>query len=194
LVALYDTGERKHGKVIWHCKCDCENEVDIIGHNLTSGRTTSCGCYKRERAAEAHIVHGMVKQGERHPVYDAWAHMIQRCENPNIHNYKNYGGRGIKVCEEWHDAKVFIEWALTHGWQEGLSIDRIDNDKGYSPDNCRWVTRKEQQRNKRNNHLITFNEKTQTIAEWAEEVGVGWHMLYDRINKLHWPIEQALSI
>jgi len=194
LVALYPTGERRGGHVVWHCRCDCGDEVDARGNNLTSGRTTSCGCYNRERVAEAHTVHGMARYGKQHPVYDAWTHMIQRCENPNDPAYKNYGARGITVCEEWHDAKAFIEWALAHGWQEGLSIDRIDNDKGYSPDNCRWATWKEQQRNKRNNHLITFNRKTQTLAEWAEEVGVKRHVLNNRINVLHWPIERALSI
>jgi len=136
----------------------------------------------------------MAQQRERHPVYYIWSAMIQRCENPKNKRYKDYGGRGIKVCAEWHDPAVFIEWALASGWGKGLTLDRIDNDKGYSPDNCRWATWKEQQRNKRNNHLITFNGKTQSLAAWAEEMGVKRHVLNNRINVLHWPIERALSI
>jgi len=194
LTVLHDTGERKHRKVVWHCRCDCGTEVDVISGNLTSGHTTSCGCYNRERTVETHTTHGMSRRREQHPIYLAWARMIQRCENPNDPAYKNYGARGITVCEEWHDAKVFIEWALANNWEKGLSIDRIDNNGNYEPDNCRWATWKEQQRNKRNNHLITFNRKTQTLAEWAEEVGVKRHVLNNRINVLHWPIERALSI
>jgi len=193
LVVLYDTGERKNGNVVWHCKCDCGNEVDRRSDHLTSGATKSCGCYNRERAAEVHTTHGMARQRERHPVYLAWHDMLQRCENPNFTTYKDYGGRGIRVCEEWHDAKIFIDWALANGWREGLTIDRINNNGNYEPSNCRWVTRKEQARNKRNNHLITFNEKTQPMAQWAEEVNISVQTLSARINQYHWPIERALT-
>jgi len=192
LVVLYDTGERKSGNVVWHCKCDCGNEVDVISGNLASGNTTSCGCYNRERAAETHTTHGMA--GKEHPVYNTWASMLQRCENPNDSKYKDYGGRGIKVCDEWHDAKVFIEWALANNWEKGLSIDRIDNNGNYEPSNCRWVTWKEQARNRRSNHLITFNGKTQSIAAWADETRIPYGTLKARINQYHWPIEQALSV
>jgi len=193
LIALYDTGEREYRMVVWHCKCDCGNEVDVRGDNLTSGNTTSCGCYQRERTAEVHTTHGMSRQGEYHPVYWAWRTMLQRCENPNYKQYENYGGRGIKVCGEWHDPQVFISWALANGWQEGLSIDRIDNDGNYEPGNCRWVTVKVQARNKRNNHLITFDGKTQTMAGWAEELNISYNVLKQRIDQYHWPIERALT-
>lgn len=193
LVVLYDTGERKSRNVVWRCKCDCGNEVDVAGYSLTSGNTTSCGCYNRERSVEANTVHGMNRQGERHPVYAAWSRMLQRCENPNNKRYKDYGGRGIRVCEEWHDAKVFIEWALSHGWREGLSIDRIDNNGNYEPGNCRWATLREQARNKRSNRLITFNGKTQSLAAWAEEMGINSSALRYRIYQLHWSVERALT-
>lgn len=194
LLVLYDTSERKDRKIVWHCRCDCGNEVDVIGRSLTAGHTKSCGCLQRQRAAEANTTHGMNRQGERHSIYGVWATMLQRCENPNVSAYRNYGGRGITVCNEWHDPQVFIEWALSNGWQKGLSIDRIDNDAGYSPDNCRWVTRKVQARNMRSNHLITFNGKTQTMVEWADELDISYGALESRINKLHWPIEHALSV
>jgi len=193
LVVSHDTGERKHRQVVWHCRCDCGNEVNVVGYDLTSGRTTSCGCYQRERSVEANTVHGMNRQGETHPVYVVWKSMLQRCENPNNPEYKNYGGRGITVCDEWHDAQVFINWALASGWQKGLQIDRIDNNGSYEPSNCRWVTRKENSRNKRNNRLITFDDKTQTMAEWAEEAGISYLVLCSRINQYHWPIERALT-
>jgi len=193
LLVLYDTGERKHRNVVWHCRCDCGNEVDIRGCSLTSGNTTSCGCYNRERTAEAHTVHGMNRQGKIHPVYHIWSTMIQRCENPNDKRYKDYGGRGIKVYKAWHDPAVFIDWALSHGWREGLTIDRIDNNGNYEPSNCRWVTRKEQARNKRSNRLITFNGKTQCLADWSRETGITCGTLWQRIYRFHWPIERALT-
>lgn len=191
LVVLYETSERKGGNIVWHCRCDCGNEVDVGGHNLTSSRTTSCGCFQREYAAEAHTVHGMRRQGETHPVYRTWYHMLQRCENPNSIGYQNYGGRGITVCGEWHDAEKFIGWAVLNGWRKGLTLDRIDNDGNYEPSNCRWATRKEQAQNKRNNRFITFNGKTQTLAGWAEEIDISPNTLQYRV--LHWPIERALT-
>jgi len=193
LVVLHDTGERKNREVVWHCLCDCGNEVNVVGHDLTSGRTTSCGCYKRERVAEANTVHGMAQRGKQHPMYNTWARMIQRCENPNDKPYKYYGGRGITVCEEWHNSAIFIDWALANGWQKGLTLDRIDNDGNYEPSNCHWVTRKEQARNRRSNRRITFNGKTQTLAQWAEELNIKDKILWNRINRYHWPIERALT-
>jgi len=193
LLVLYDTGERKNGRVIWHCICDCGNEVDRRSDHLTSGATKSCGCYNRERAAEVHTTHGMARYGKQHPVYDAWTHMLQRCENQDHKYYKYYGGRGITVCDEWHDSQAFIDWALANNWRKGLTLDRIDNNGNYEPDNCRWTTRKEQARNRRSNRLITFNDKTQTMAEWAEELNISYHTLKYRIDRHHWPIERALT-
>lgn len=193
LLVLYDTGERKRGNVVWHCRCDCGNEVDVVGHNLTSGHTKSCGCYNRERLVEVHTIHGMSSHSRRHPIHTAWHGILQRCENPNNPSYHYYGGRGIKVCDEWHDAQVFIDWALANGWQKGLTLDRIDSNGNYEPGNCRWATRKEQARNRRNNCLITFNGKTQRLADWAEETGIKWQTLASRIYRSGWPIERALT-
>jgi len=194
LVALYPTGERRNSYIVWHCRCDCGNEVDVITSSLTTGHTNSCGCYSRECTIKRSTTHGMAQQRERHLVYYIWGTMIQRCENPKNKNYENYGGRGIMVCDEWHDAAVFIDWALASGWEKGLTLDRIDNNGNYEPSNCHWVTQKEQARNKRNNHLITFNGKTQSLAAWADETGIPYGTLESRINKLYWSIERALSV
>jgi len=189
LLVLYDTSERKHREVVWHCYCDCGNEVNVTTYQLTSGHTKSCGCYQKERVAEANTTHGMTD----HPTHYVWVAMLQRCENPSDKAYKNYGGRGITVCAEWHNAEKFINWALASGWEKGLSIDRIDNDGNYEPSNCRWATRKEQQRNRRNNRLIVFNGKTQCLADWAEEVGMDFATLWHRLYHFHWPIERAFT-
>ena len=119
--------------------------------------------------------------------------MMQRCYNPKNKGYHNYGGRGITVCEEWStDSKAFIEWALANGYQEGLSIDRIDNNKGYSPENCRWATRKQQQNNTRKNVRVTINGETHTYAEWAEILGVDKNRFHHRL-KYGWNLERVLS-
>lgn len=128
------------------------------------------------------------------PLYRVWVHMKERCNNPKNKRFKHYGARGIKVCDEWeHSYRKFEEWAMANGYKTGLSIDRIDNDKGYSPENCKWSTYVEQNRNRGNyNRLITYNGKTQCIAAWAEEVGLTDSALRVRIKK-GVPIERALN-
>lgn len=132
--------------------------------------------------------------------------MKERCYYTKHKTYENYGGRGITVCDEWLNPQrvgqhqqtkgwlSFMNWALSHGYQDGLTIDRIDVGKGYSPDNCRWVTRKEQQNNRTDNHYITYNGETKTLAKWCEELNLNYRRVKDRINKLHWSIEDAFEL
>ena len=129
--------------------------------------------------------------------------MKQRCYNQNHIDYKNYGGRGIYLCDEWNNREkigtsskgwiAFKEWALLHGYTDELFIDRIDNNKGYSPENCRWVTMKVQQNNKQNSRLITYKGKTQTLAQWCNELGLNYRRIQSRLNLHHWSIEKALE-
>lgn len=120
--------------------------------------------------------------------------MKQRCYNSKRKNYKDYGGRGITICDEWlQNSNTFYEWALTNGYSDDLTIDRIDNHRGYSPENCRWATQKQQSNNKRSSVLITYKGKTQTVAQWAEEYGHDVCMLRERLFRLHWSIEKALN-
>lgn len=127
-------------------------------------------------------------------LHTAWKNMLQRCENPQHSGYENYGKRGITVCEEWHKFFPFYSWALSNGYADNLTIDRINNDKGYSPDNCRWVTQKVNSRNRSCNHRITFNGETLCVSEWAERVGITHQAMMDRLNSKLWDLQQALTI
>jgi len=126
-------------------------------------------------------------------IYTAWKNILIRCENPRSSGYKNYGGRGITVCEEWHTFLPFYNWSLSNGYAEHLTIDRIDNDKGYSPENCRWITQKENSRNRGCNHLVTFNGQTLCISEWAEKAGITHQAMAERLKSKTWDLQQALT-
>jgi hypothetical protein len=182
----------KNGKALWLCRCDCGNEIIVNSNSLRSGNTHSCGCLQKEIVKNiglANKKHGMF--GTR--LYQIWADMKRRCENKNFEQYHYYGGRGIKVCDEWNSFLVFQQWANLNGYRDDLTLDRIDPDGDYYPDNCRWATWEEQENNRRNNHLLTYNGKTQTISQWARETNIPKNTLLARINYLNWDIEKALT-
>ncbi len=143
------------------------------------GATRSCGCLRR--------THGLIQTRE----YGAWEGLRNRCNNPTNHAYRRYGGRGIKVCERWDSFENFL--ADMGPSPDGMSIDRIDNNGPYSPENCKWSTSKEQNRNRRDNRLITYKGQTKCLAEWAESTGISADTLGVRLDKLDWPIECALT-
>ena len=171
----------------WLCRCDCGNLRIVSVQNLRSGNSQSCGCLQKELTANRETVHGM----KHTRLYNIWINIRQRCQNSNNPAFKNYGGRGIHMCDEWQQFKPFYEWAMTNGYSEELEIDRINNNGCYSPDNCRWVTRETQANNTRKNHYVTYKGETHTISEWSEIIGISKQTLCSRIN--NWSIERALT-
>lgn len=180
VLGIDDRGSRR---TYYVCACDCGGIKTTRSDALLSGATVSCGCRKKEQdkknlVPDKRIKHGLSWVVDEHGnrkqprIYTIWQHMRYRCENPNDKNYPNYGGRGITVCEEWQAFKPFYDWSMSNGYEDNLSIDRRDNDKGYSPDNCRWTTNREQSNNRRTCIPIKIGNTTKTITEWCEVFAV----------------------
>ena len=168
LTVLRENGRDKHNKVLWLCRCECGNVVTVLGSNLRNENTTSCGCYQRERSAESHTKHG----ASRTRLYFVWSSMLQRVgvyKCADEETKRLYQDRGITVCDEWLVFENFRDWALSHGYKEGLQIDRINNDAGYCPENCRWVTPKENTNNRRN--TLRLSDGT-PLAVFCSKVGI----------------------
>lgn len=176
-------------RVAWHCKCDCGKNTIVVADKLLRGKTKSCGCYSIERIARLNMTHGM----SRTRLFKIWTAMRERCTCKKLINYPDYGGRGIKVCDEWmNNFETFRDWAYVNGYTDELSIDRIDVNGNYCPENCRWVTRLVQNNNKRNNRKITYNGQTLTLSEWARTKGLKRATLFIRL-KQGWTVERALT-
>lgn len=195
LVVLYESEPIKEGsdgrlRPAVLCKCDCGNEKVVRIMCLKRGSCVSCGCEAREKASKRLFKHGMTHTR----LFSIWKSMKDRCYKTSSISYKNYGGKGIIICDEWKNEFInFCNWATANGYQDGLTIDRINNDGNYEPSNCRWATYKQQSRNRRNNHLLTLNEETKTIVEWSEIVGIKADTIWRRIRN-GMSIEKALTM
>lgn len=191
LVVLHQ-GERVNGRIGWVCQCDCGKVKTIDSKSLSCGIVQSCGCLRNETARMKATKHLMCNSR----LYDIYHNMKKRCYNSHSDHYKWYGAENKGICEEWlgkNGFKSFAEWSLSHGYNDSLTIDRKDNTKGYSPDNCRWVTPKQNCRNKRNNHYVTISGETKTLSEWAEVYGISFAAISARINKLGWDDVKAIT-
>ena len=170
----------------WLCKCECGNEINVQGSNLRSGNVTSCKCYRKEMQSITQIKHNMCHT----KLYKVYSGILNRCKNKK---WKYYHGKGITICNEWkNDFMAFYNWATLNGYKEGLSIDRIDNDGNYDPNNCKWSTVKEQQRNRSVNHVLEFQGENKCISEWAEILNIDKRTILSRI-RAGWSIEEALT-
>lgn len=172
----------------WICQCDCGNSKKVARNSLITGRTKSCGCLQKEKAAEAQNKHGMYNTR----IYRIWSSMKTRCTNDNYSESKHYKDRGISLCKDWESFERFYLWATKSGYEEGLTIDRIDNNKGYSPDNCRWSTPTEQAFNRRSNLIVEYKGERKPLKQFSYELGFNYHMVWKRI-KSGWDIARAIE-
>lgn len=174
----------------WLCRCkNCGSEVIVQGSNLQSGHSTQCKSCQIKDTHKSNTKHGQTHT----KLYYVWHGMINRCDNPKHKSYCDYGEKGVSVCKEWHDSKKFFEWALSHGYKEGLEIDRIDTSGDYCPKNCRWITRLKNANNKTNNRIISHNGEEKTLAEWARYYGVDYKQLHKNISK-GYPLDEAVKM
>ena len=185
-------GGKKKSRYV--CKCDCGNVVTVDGNSLTQGRTKSCGCRRGRNLPERNTTHG----GSNDRLYKVWSSIKTRCYNSHCRAYKWYGARGIKLCDEWMDYAAFRDWALSNGYDEAASkwsctIDRIDVNGNYEPSNCRFITMKGQQNNRRSNTMVTLYGRTQTLQQWCEELGMKTSTVCMRFTNYGMTIEEALT-
>ena len=174
---------------MWNCRCDCGNEIAVRTSSLKSGHTKSCGCYHRDVVSKANTTHGHSNSR----LYRIYQHMIRRCSDEKENGYENYGGRGISVCKTWReDFEQFYSWAMNNGYEDSLSIDRIDVNGDYEPSNCRWATSKEQANNQRSNRILNYNGKDYTMSELADKFQISYNVLDSRIYR-GWDIKTAVE-
>ena len=194
LLVLCENEKSPKGRRMFLCRCDCGTEKSIVGSDFSSGNTSSCGCLQKDRTRQASTKHGQAAnkfRGKVPPEYQAWLSMIARCENPKNKSYKDYGARGITICERWRHS--FINFLKDMGTRpNGMSIDRLDNDKGYDKDNCAWRGKLEQAYNRRATLRISFNGETHTLLEWAEKTGMQASMIRQRLRR-EWPLERVFE-
>ena len=183
-------GTKGHDKY-WLCLCECGKVIETSQYRLLSGKTKSCGCLRLELLKKNHIKHG--KCGTR--LYTVFTSMKQRCYNSKDKHYKYYGGRGVTVCDEWrNDFQAFYDWSITNGYKDNLTIDRIDVDGNYEPNNCRWVTTEQQARNRRFCKYYTINGVTKCLSEWCRIFELNYGTVHSRIYRSGWSIEKALEL
>jgi lambda repressor-like predicted transcriptional regulator len=174
----------------WKCQCDCGTIREVVSGRLCRGASKSCGCLALEilKSGIFSKKHGMWNTR----IWNIWKGMHNRCKRTYLNGYHNYGGRGIKVCDRWKKFENFLA-DMGDTYEDGLTIDRKDNDGNYEHGNCHWITHRQQQRNRRNNHNLTFEGKTQCITAWAEEIGIKASTLISRIDEHDWSTEKALT-
>ena len=187
-------GKNRYGSYMWKCRCDCGTERIVEGSSVRTGTSAGCGC-TRKKHNRGNLKHG----GKKERLYAVWRSMKDRCLNPNNKYYDRYGGRGISIYHEWMDYAQFRDWAFSSGYDKNApyrvcTIDRIDNDRDYCPDNCRWVTQKEQDNNRSSNHIITNSSgESKTLSEWSAITGIRKDTLRRRICVMHWNVDRALT-
>lgn len=191
LVVVKEAGRSCHGGVVWECKCDCGETKYICSHELVKGHSTSCGCKRKTSLSRLRYRHGDV--GTR--LYKTWQDMKSRCQNKQNKFYKDYGGRGISVCEEWdRDYIAFRAWAISSGYNDSLTIDRIDVNGNYEPNNCKWSTQYQQANNRRSAHFVTYHGKTGALTNMCRELNVNYVSVKSRMRSKGISFEEAVDM
>jgi hypothetical protein len=180
-------GYNKHHQLYWRCECECGKRKEVLGSLLRNSMTQSCGCLQKESISKVNFKHGMAKSN----IWSIHRSMMDRCYSPNNKAYKHYGARGISVCDRWHDFESFFKDMGNK--PDGMSLERVNNNGNYSPDNVIWADSKTQANNRTNSVMLTYNNRTQTMAQWCEEIDLKIATVWARLNKYGYSVEQALT-
>lgn len=186
------SGKDKYNQRLWKCKCSCGAISEVTSRSLTGGYSKSCRDCAYKKNGENQKKHGM----SRSRIYRIYRGVLNRCYNKNNYAFEYYGGRGINVCDEWlgeNGFENFYTWSMNNGYSSSLTIDRIDVNGGYSPDNCRWSDTETQANNRRTSVKLTLNGETKTVSQWAKDTGINRYTLYSRVGRLGWGEEKALT-
>jgi hypothetical protein len=176
LIAKRNVGKSKWGSLLWLCKCDCGKDHTVASGKLIQGKSRSCGCYANDLHVAQLIQHGITVGGKPR-TFIIWNGIKSRCLNPKSIGYKSYGGRGITICDQWLSFEAFHNWAINNGYQDGLTIDRIDNNKGYSPDNCKWTTARDNKVRQRKSIMIEASGIENSLSGWSKELLLSRYLL-----------------
>ena len=191
LTVIKFAGHNSYNEATWLCRCDCGKEIVVRGYHLRNGQhgCRECSNAAANKAKAKHNLSGTI-------LYNKYMGMLKRCYLKSNPSYPRYGGRGIKVCDTWRDKENgfmrFYKWSINNGYEDGKSLDRINNDGNYSPRNCRWATAKEQANNRSNNRLITFNGETHNLYEWSDKLNIKRVTLEGRLRK-GWSVEKTFT-
>ena len=183
---------KENGRKYYLCQCDCGNFKIVSNHSLKSGNTKSCGCLHKEILTQRNK-DNRIHHPENERLLRIWRAMLHRCYKETDEHYDYYGGRGIKVCDDWHDFETFQKWALANGYADNLTIDRLDGNKDYCPENCSWATMTVQNNHKSDTKWLTYKGKTQSLSDWCRELGLDYVRTKARLNSLGWSVEDAFE-
>lgn len=186
---VLEIGPKKTGQYNWWCLCDCGEKRLVAGGDLRSGHTRSCGCLKRDRTIETHTTHGK----SRSPEFSIWRGIRKRCNTPTAHAFEHYGGRGIKICSRWDNFENFLADMGPRPTPKH-SVERIDHDGDYCPENCKWVIWDDQANNRRNTHFVVINGERMSLKRACEKHGRRYNRTSERIRKLKWSVEEAFEL
>ena len=183
---------KENGRKYYLCQCDCGNFKIVSNHSLKSGNIKSCGCLHKEILIQRNK-DNRIHHPENERLLRIWRAMLHRCYKETDEHYDYYGGRGIKVCDDWHDFETFQKWALANGYADNLTIDRLDGNKDYCPENCSWATMTVQNNHKSDTKWLTYKGKTQSLSDWCRELGLDYFRIKARLNSLGWSVEDAFE-
>ena len=189
ILTVLSFSHKKNNRHYYNVKCDCGNEKIVCLEDMRVGDTLSCGCLHKKQLGNMSRTHGESKTR----LYKIWTGIRKRCLNPSSSRFEYYGGRGIRICSDWNDFTNFKSWSEENGYSDNLSIDRIDVNGNYTPENCRWADKTTQSNNTRTNHYLEYKGERRSMMDWCRKLDLSYYKIRSRINAYGWSVERAFE-